>query len=257
MESGGLVSSLNTMKTRKLRVLLFGSGKGGIGKTASALCSIPWFLKHQVKFRLLDYDSENTDKSGLQNFHPEASKLNIHSPRAMDEFFDALDEPGLEVLLCDLPAGSGEPVFAWFQKLYSEAQALGIQFTLVAVTTNEAGSVQSTLKWAHHLQNKVDYLLLKNELSEPDSRFDYWEQEPKAREFTMVFSPGIITMASRPLDLESELRNNTITLDQVAEGKVDHDFLSMTKNKVRARIAQSDFLAQLDTVSEFLLPTPD
>lgn len=248
---------MKNMKIRILRVIMFGSGKGGIGKTGSALCTIPWFILHKVKFRLLDYDCENTDKSGLQNFHPDAIKLNIHSPRAMDEFFDALDDPDLEVLLCDLPAGSGEPVFAWFKKLYSEARSLGIQFTLVAVTTNEAGSVQSTLKWANHLQDKVDYILLKNELSEPDSQFEYWEQEPKAREFTKVFSPGIITMESRPLDLESELRNNTATLDQVAEGKIDHPFLSKTKNKVRAKIAQRTFLKQLDTVSEFLLPTPD
>ena len=66
----------------------------------------------------------------------------------MDEFWDAVDNPEIEVIVVDLPAGSGEPVFRWFDELYEEATAHGLVFTLMAVTTNEAGSVQSTLKWA-------------------------------------------------------------------------------------------------------------
>lgn len=246
---------MNAMKP--IKIILFGPGKGGIGKTAAALCTIPWFDLRKTRYQLLDYDWENTDKSGLQNFHPEATKLNIHSPRAMDEFFDAVDESATDVIIVDLPAGSGEPVFDWFDRLHPEAVSLGIQFTLAAVTTNEAGSVQSTLKWASQLQRRVDYLLIKNELSERNSRFEYWEQEPKAKEFTEIFSPGIITMESRPLDLESELRNNSLTLAKVAEGNVNHPFLSKMKNKVRAKIAQRAFYEQLDGVSEFLLPSPD
>jgi MinD-like ATPase involved in chromosome partitioning or flagellar assembly len=239
---------------KPIKIILFGPGKGGIGKTAAALCTIPWLDLRKIKYHLLDYDWENTDKSGLKNFHPQATKLNIHSPRAMDEFFDIVDNSATDVVVADLPAGSGEPVFDWFERLYPEAASLGISFTLAAVTTNEAGSVQSTLKWASQLQEKVDYLLIKNELSERNSRFEYWEQEPKAREFTAVFSPAIITMESRPLDLESELRNNSATLDQVARGETNHPYLSRTKNKVRARIAQRSFFEQLDEVTEFLLP---
>jgi len=235
-------------------VILVGSSKGGIGKTAVAVYAIPFFDKHKVKYLLLDYDSENTDKSGLQNFDSRATKLNIHAPRAMDEFWDAVDNPEIEVILVDLPAGSGEPVFEWFDELYEEAKAHGLVFTLMAVTTNEAGAVQSTLKWAHHLQDRVRYVVVKNELSEKGSKFEYLYEEPQYREFEKIFSPGIITMQSRPLDLESEMRNHMVTLDQVAKGKVKNAFLSKTKNKVRAKIAQNHYLAQLETVSEFLLP---
>jgi hypothetical protein len=242
---------------KPIKIILFGPGKGGIGKTAAALCTIPWFDLRKIRYQLLDYDWENIDKSGLKNFHSKATKLNIHSPRAMDEFFDIVDDSATDVVIADLPAGSGDPVFEWFGRLYPEAVSLGISFTLAAVTTNEAGSVQSTLKWASQLQRKVDYLLIKNELSERNSRFEYWEQEPKAQEFTRVFSPAIITMESRPLDLESELRNNSVTLDQVARGDTNHPYLSRTKNKVRARIAQRSFFEQLDDVSEFLLPRTD
>jgi len=239
---------------KRKKIILVGPGKGGIGKTACALYAIPFFDLHMVKYLLLDYDWENTDKSGLQNFDSRARKLNIHSPRAMDEFFDAVDDPEIEIILVDLPAGSGEPVFQWFDELYPEAADLGLDFTLMAVTTNEAGSVQSTLKWASHLQDRVQYVVIRNELSERGSKFEYLTEEPKFQEFEEVFSPGVITMESRPLDLESELRNHAVTLDQVAKGKVKNPFLSKTKNKVRAKIAQNHYLAELETVSQFLLP---
>lgn len=240
---------------KRKKIILVGPGKGGIGKTASLLYAIPFFDQRKIKYRLLDYDWENTDKSGLQNFDSRAIKLNIHSQRAMDEFFDAVDDESVDAILVDLPAGSGEPVFQWFDELYTEAHELGLDFSLLAVTTNEAGSVQSTLKWASHLQNRVDYVVVKNELSEKGSEFEYLNEEPKFGEFRKMFSPGIVTMKSRPLTLESEMRNHTVTLDQVARGKVKSAFLSKTKNKVRAKIAQNSYLAELESVSEFLIPT--
>lgn len=239
----------------KKKIILFGTSKGGIGKTASILYSIPYFDRQKVRYQLLDFDWENTDKSGLQNFDPRAKKLNVHSPRALDEFLDTVDSPEIDLILADLPAGAGEPVFTWFDELYPDAKALGLEFTLVAVTTNEAGSVQSTLKWAHHIQDRVRYVVLRNELSELGSKFEYLTGEPKFAEFQKAFSPGMITMKSRPLDLESELRNHMVTLDQVATGKVTQPFLAKTRNRIRAKIAQNHYLEELDKVSDFLLPS--
>ena len=120
---------------RRKKIILVGPGKGGIGKTAGLVYAIPFFDLHQVKYLLLDYDWENTDKSGLQNFDSRAKKLNIHSPRAMDEFFDAVDDSDIEVILVDLPAGAGEPVFRWFDELYLEAADLGLDFTCLLYTS--------------------------------------------------------------------------------------------------------------------------
>lgn len=236
-------------------VILVGPGKGGIGKTAFAVNIIPWLKRRKVKFQLYDFDWENTDKSGLKNFCHEARKLDIHSPRTLDEFFEAGDDPDTDIILADLPAGSGEEVFRWFDEVYPDASALGMTFTLVAVTTNEAGSVQSTLKWAAHLQKRVRYLVALNELAEKGSQFEYWNAEPKTKEFTDLLSPGFVTMQSIPLDLESELRNQMVTLDQVLNRKVKHPFLSKTKNIVRAGVAQRALFEELDKVSEFLTPS--
>jgi len=240
---------------RSINVIVVGTSRGGIGKTATSINIVPWLERLKIKFRLYDFDWENTDKSGFQNFCPEAHKLNIHSPRALDELFEAADDPEIDIILADLPAGSGEETFRWFDEVYPDASALGMKFTLVAVTTNEAGAVQSTLKWAARLQKRVSYLVALNELAEKDSKFEYWHAEPKTKEFTKVFNPGFITMQSIPLDLESELRNQMVTLDQVAKGKVDHPFLSKTKNKIRAKVAQRALFAELDKVSELLIPS--
>lgn len=236
-------------------VILVGPGKGGIGKTAFAVNTIPWLERRKVKFQLYDFDWENTDKSGLKNFCHEAHKLDIHSPRTLDEFFEAGDDPDTDIILADLPAGSGEEVFRWFDEVYPDASTLGMNFTLVAVTTNEAGSVQSTLKWAARLQKRVKYLVVLNELSEPENKFKYWHAEPKVKEFSDHFSPGIITMESIPLDLESELRNQMLTLDQVINREVNHPFLSMTKNVIRGGKAQRALFTELEKVSEFLIPS--
>lgn len=238
---------------KQKNVILIGTGKGGIGKTATSVLTIPFLEQSKVEFCLLDFDWENTDKSGLQNFYPKTKKLNIHSPRAMDEFLDVAGD-NVDAILVDLPAGSGEPVFEWFDELYEETKELGLAFTLMAVTTNEAGSVQSTLKWASQLQDRVRYVIVRNELSEKNSKFEYLTDEPQFAAFEKAFAPGMITMKSRPLDLESEMRNHMVTLDQVAKGEVKDKFLSRTSNRIRAKVAQKQFLAELETVSEFLLP---
>ncbi len=237
----------------KTKIICVGSGKRGIGKTSLSINLIPYLLSQGIKPKLFDFDWENTDKSGLQNFYPEAQKLNIHSARALDEFFEAVDNPAINTILADLPAGSGEEVSCWCDEVYSEASELEMEFILAAVTTNEAGSVQSTLKWGAYLQDQVKYIVCLNELAEKNSTFKYWHYEPKVKEFIDCFSPQIMKMHSIPLDLESELRNQMVTLDQVAKGEINHNFLSKTKNKVRAKIAQRTLFNELDKVSELLI----
>lgn len=237
------------------RIIFFQGGKGGIGKTEAALSLISWYQQQGVSPALLDFDIENTNKSGLQNFFPEARKFDVHAEGALDEFFDVCDDPDIEVVLADLGAGAGAATYAWFDEAFEDAADLSICFTSIGVTTNEAGAVQSVLKWASHLQDRVDYLIILNEFREPHSKFEYWHDEPAVARFTKAFSPHFMTMGARISELQAELRNQSTTLQKVIDREVETEFLLRTKNLMRAKRYQRQMFAGFDEAKEILLPS--
>jgi len=203
------------------------------------------------------FDIENTNKSGLQNFHPEARKLDVHAEGSLDEFFEACDEKGIEIVIADLGAGAGEATYRWFENAAQDAAELGMTFTSIGVTTNEAGAVQSILKWANHLQDNVNYLTVLNEFREPNSKFEYWHSEPAVPRFIEAFSPQIVIMKSRLQDFQAELRNHSVTLQQVIDGKTNVPFFKKTRCLVNARRYQRDLFAGFESASKILLPSSD
>jgi len=241
-------------KKRSIRVAFTQGGKGGVAKTEVALSLISWYRLRGIEPSLLDFDIENTNKSGLQNFYPEARKLDIHDPGALDDFFDVCDQTKSDVVVADLGAGAGSATFPWFARAFGDAHDLGIRFTSIGVTNNEAGAVQSLLKWANELQEQVQYLIVLNELQEEGSLFEYWNDEPAVSDFQEIFSPKIMRMSARVQEFQAELRNRVATLQQVIDGEVDAPFLKLTKNIVRAKRYQREMLAGFDTASSILLP---
>jgi MinD-like ATPase involved in chromosome partitioning or flagellar assembly len=241
------------MKT-KTRVVFTQGGKGGVAKTEVVLSLIPWYRQQGIQPVLLDFDFENTNKSGLQNFYPEARKFDVHIEGALDEFFDVCDRDDVEVVIADLGAGAGSATYSWFDQAFDDAEELGIRFTSIGVTTNEAGAVQSILKWAAHLQDRVDYLIVLNELREPGSKFEYWNDEPAVARFIEAFSPVIMPMGARIQEFQSEMRNWSTTLQAVIEMKVEAEFLKRTKNVVRAKRYQRQLFEGFDQATSILLP---
>lgn len=241
------------MKT-KTRVVFTQGGKGGVAKTEVVLSLIPWYRQRGIEPVLLDFDIENTNKSGLQNFYPEARKFDVHTEGTLDEFFDVCDDPKVQVVIADLGAGAGAATYSWFDQAFPDAEELGIRFTSIGVTTNEAGAVQSVLKWGAQLQDRVDYLIVLNELREPGSSFEYWHDEPAVARFMGVFSPAVISMGARIQEFQSELRNWSTTLQAVIDGKVEPEFLKLTKNVVRAKRYQRQLFEGFDSAAHILLP---
>jgi len=236
------------------RIIFTQGGKGGVAKTELVLSLISWYRSLGLSPLLLDFDVENTNKSGLQNFYPEAEKYDVHSEGALDRFFDICDEQQSEIIIADLGSGAGMATYHWFNEVYEDASDLGIRFTSVGVTTNEAGAVQSVLKWGHHLQDRVDYLIVLNEFREPGSKFEYWNQEPAVAQFKEVLSPRIMVMNSRIQELQAELRNRTTTLQQIIDGEVEIPYFKKTRNIVRARAYQRHLFEGFDTAKDILLP---
>lgn len=240
--------------TPTTRILFTEGGKGGDGKTEVAVSMVPWYHKRNIQPVMLDFDVENVTKSGFQNFYPEARKLDIHRHGAADELIDACETAESGVVIADLPAGSAEAFFPWFESLAGEAEAIGMIFTAIGVITDSADSVQSKLKWFAGLQDKVDYLIVCNEKEATHISFDYWTDDPKVREALEMFNPRAVTMEARVKEFQAELRNHETTLQAVIERKVEVPFLRKLKNVSRARRYQLHFFEQLDRVSEILLP---
>ena len=225
-----------------------------MAKTEALLSLHSWYRQQGVTPFLLDFDVENMNKSGLQNFFPDAIKLDIHERGALDEFASICDRDDVEVVLADQGAGAGKETHRWFDRAYQDSKDLNLKFTSVGVTTNDAGAVQSVLRWGQELQNRVDYLIVLNEMRERDSPFEFWFNEPAVKEFTRAFRPHVMRMDSRIEEFQSELRNQTATLEQIIARTVGSDFLRRTKNLLRAKRYQRGLFKGFDEAASILLP---
>ncbi|MGK0185687.1 MAG: MinD-like ATPase involved in chromosome partitioning or flagellar assembly [Verrucomicrobiales bacterium] len=237
-----------------IRVVFTEGGKGGVGKTEIAISLATWYQSQGISPRFIDFDTENTDKSGLKNFVPDAVRFDIHTPGALDHFFEVCDT-GDRVVLADMGAGAGSATYDWFEKMFDDSRDMNIRFTAIGVTTNDPGAVLSVLRWAKHLQQQVDYLIVLNETSETDRTFEYWHDNPLVRKFAEAFKPVVMRSDVRIAEFQSELRNQELSLDDVIERRTDSPFFRNTMQIVRARRYQRTLYTGFDSASDILLPT--
>jgi MinD-like ATPase involved in chromosome partitioning or flagellar assembly len=237
----------------KSRVIFTEGGKGGVGKTAFMTALVEWFEAQDLPFTLLDLDTENKARGSLTHyFRDKTRKVNIHTSEGLDAFVDALDE-GAPVVVADMGAGSGQVAHKWFHTMHENVRELGIAFTAVGIITPDPASVESVLVWAHALQKRVDYLIVRNELTE-DASFGYWDQSEQAEQFRQVFHPREISMQYRVPKLENVARQHGVTLGQAAERKVDVPELQKTTVVVRAQAYQRHLFQEFERVKDLLLP---
>lgn len=238
------------------RIIFTQGGKGGVGKTEVALSLISWLESKDLRPLLFDFDIENTNKSGLQNFYPKARKLDIHQPGNLDEFFSVCHEPDTDVVVADMGAGAGAATYKWFAQAFEFAQDMQIAFTAVGVTTNDAGAVQSILTWANNLKARVDYLVVLNELSHHQCDFAYWHDAPEVSKFLKRAGPQVMTMAARVEAFQAELRNQCLTLQRIIDGDHEVQEFCYMKNIVRAKRAQRELYQGFEAAAAILTPSP-
>ena len=101
--------------TRRSQILFTQGGKGGVGKTTIITPLTAWIRSKGFHPVLLDFDNENREKSSFQSFYPEAQKIDIHAPDALDRVFHFLETPG-SIVIADQGAGSGAETFSWFNR---------------------------------------------------------------------------------------------------------------------------------------------
>jgi len=245
-------SSTDETTSRK-RVILSMGGKGGVGKTSVMLALAEWFEANQVPVQLLDLDTENKARGSLSHyFGGTVPKVNIHTAAGLDAFVDYLAD-GLQVILADMGAGSGQVTYDWFEKMYPNISEAGIAFTTIGVVTADPASVESVLAWAAKLQNKVGYLVVENCLTDPTD-FTYWRESTEATEFRRLFQPTVMRMDYRLPELEAATRNYGVRLGEVASRTTTAAGLRKASLVMRAQSYRRRIFAEFDRVRELLLP---
>ena len=120
------------------------------------------------------------------------------------------------------------------------------------MVTPDPASVASVLDWASFLQDRVEYLIVKNSTVKL-SDFGYWETDPQAIDFRRLFKPQVISMEYRLPDIEFEAREHGLTLNAVANRKTNLPRLSLTGSIWRAQAYRRNIYAELDRVKDLLL----
>jgi curved DNA-binding protein CbpA/MinD-like ATPase involved in chromosome partitioning or flagellar assembly len=235
------------------RVVLSMGGKGGVGKTSVMTGLAEWFEENRIPVTMLDLDTENKAIGSLAHFFSgRVPKINIHTPAGLDAFVDNLAEDA-PVILADMGAGAGHVTHDWFDKMYPDVSDAGVAFTAIGVVTSDPASVESVLNWAAALQDRANYIVVRNHLTE-FADFTYWNENEQAQEFRKRFQPAIIRLDYRLADLENAVRNHGVTLGQVANRVVTAPELQKASLVMRAQSYRRRMFAEFDTVKELLLP---
>jgi hypothetical protein len=238
--------------TQRSQILFTQGGKGGVGKTTVIAALTGWIRRKGFDPVLLDFDSENREKSSFQSFYPEAQKIDIRAPDSLDRVFHFLETPGT-IVIADQGAGSGAETFFWFDRT---AQIVGefADVTSIGIVTKDPGSVASVLSWAYHLGSRVRYLIVLNELVR-GSGFDAWCTTPEVQEFVTRTAPAIVALQNRNPDFEDMLRANHLTLEKVIDRRHSVDWFHSLTRIVQGRRYQQEAYDAFESVSHILLPS--
>ena len=236
------------------KILFTQGGKGGVGKTTVISALTAWIKSKGFDPVLLDFDNENREKSSFKSFYPQAQKIDIHAPDALDKVFHYLEAPGT-IVLADQGAGSGAETFSWFERTAEIVHEFA-DVTSIAIVTKDPGSVSSVLTWTYHLGSTVRYLIVLNELVRATG-FDAWCTTPAVTEFVATTKPVIVSLQNRNPDFEDMLRANHLTLEKVISKDHSVEWFHSLTRIIQARRYQQEAYQAFESASHILLPAAD
>jgi hypothetical protein len=119
--------------------------------------------------------------------------------------------------------------------------------------TTDPGSVTSVLEWADHLQKKVQYLIVLNELQTEQAAFDVWEKSEQVERFRADLKPKVIRFLSINPDLQKGISNHGASLLDVAQKKVEIPELVGSRWGIRAQQVYQAASKEFSKVKDVLL----
>ena len=243
--------SVVPMQPAVKRVILTMGGKGGVGKTSFMLALAEWFAQKEITVKLLDLDTENKTRGSLSHYFGRATnKVNIHTAAGLDSFIDYIDDTS--IVLADMGASSGQVTYDWFDSMFEDVQALGVSFTAIGIVTPDPASVESVLSWGSHLQDRVAYIIVENEITYP-ADFTYWRETEQAQVFQKALHPVVLSMDFRLPELENPARQHGITLGEIAERRHDVDELRRASLVLRAQSYRRRLFQGIENAKHLIL----
>jgi MinD-like ATPase involved in chromosome partitioning or flagellar assembly len=238
----------------KRRLVLTQGGKGGTGKTTLLTALVDWYDEHQYAYTLVDLDTEASKSRGslIHYFPGKAAKVDINRPEGLDDLLNFL-QFGPPVVVADMGAGSGQVAYKWFDDMYEGARELGVAFTAIGLVTPDPATVDSVIKWANALQDRTDYLIVKNAVNNPSS-FTAWDQAEVAEQFRQTLNPAVIEMEYHMPSVEGPARNHGLTIGRVASRQHQIVELDQASVRIRAQAYRRHIYAEFDRVKNILLP---
>lgn len=162
---------------KQYRLIIFASGKGGVGKTTLALASIDLYALYEIYCSVFQLDDqlrlETTIGQTVQSIDTQLIKQARKHPtvivRAFDELFEALEnvQNSQNVIILDIGATqvSNFIAYAGLIDLASELDRLGIPTLVVTPCVAEPEAIRQAAKTITHFQEVLpscDLVVAKN-----------------------------------------------------------------------------------------------
>ena len=244
-----------------MATIIFTSGaKGGTGKSMSVRFLTTYLRENNYKPVLLDMDDENRT---LSRFFPEAQQIEIKKTSSNDVLVEKVMSD-TKLIIADLKAGTERDTLKWWLDV-PFGELTNVNFICLASITSSPDSVQSFLNWASELNDKVSYVVFKNQ--KDGDVFPDYEKSNQAGDFREKYMPIEITIPRLDNEYMTELERMNLTISEVLEanggtvtvpsapgknGKPLCEILCRLMVRARLRRFQNDIYGQFDPILKLL-----
>jgi hypothetical protein len=239
--------------TRK-QIIFTEGAKGGSGKTTFVASLADFFFAEGIPVKLVDADIDNKTRGSLSHLFKGTPKLDIRTEHGLDQFIGMVLDDNAQTVLADLGGGSSKEIWAWFDQMYDSVKEEGIRFLAIGVCTNDSATASAILDWAYALQDRVNYLVVKNKVVGDD--FSYLFSSEPGRRFLQTVKPTVVEMEKRLIDIQQELNDRGLSLRQALNASPDvaGPILSQSYNRMRIRGYVNRVENQFSGIIDVLLP---
>lgn len=225
------------------RLILVAMDKGGVGKSFFTILLTQWMRSRGRDFLAFDPDYHN---STLTRFLPESQFLDIRHSENLDRIIEVMHEHPLVVVD---GVGSQQRIFLdWLEEtnLLKLRHAMKLELTLVLIVEEDKDTVHQAGEAVNRIGSQVDWLVVKNQKSAPNSRI---YDQSKARKELLGCGAREIVLPKMSPELVFLLQQQSLTIERALES--DRFFLIDRQRLVDYR---KSIFSQFDDTARILNP---